>query len=653
MKRFFGLIPVILPILFVFFALSLPMLENGAVSSAPKAVYSALTGRQTEIEAGTEAAVNEEAGTNETTSVTVPVTEKITEETTKAVRVENTTEVRTTEAVKAAEKATEAAVQKETEEKAPETQPQTEAATEPETTAVEKKHYTAAAANKTKSAEITQMLAFGRDYTNAFAQSDEKHVYSFTATERGTVVYSVTHKKAENYGGWTLTLYQAYSPDGVGEATERRVLNVLDSSAEGATDSSVSIGLMPGEYLIIVEPASGKFTTQDYTLKAEFTPCTDHEIECNDSLSRYTELYSGVPMTGTASRFKDRQDTDVYLFRLPKQGYINLTFTHPNKDGVTVCWKVTLTNSAGREVYSENSTLSSTKLSSGRLGLKAGDYFITVSSRVYVDCEYVLKITRTSADDHETERNDQQSTADVLKLNTPTYGAMTSKVGSFDTDWYKFTVTEAGYVSLNFSHAADKNNSDKNGWRIRLLNSSGKCIYSHISAWSHEKNVSPTLGLGKGTYYVTVDCGDLFRNTAVYALNVKFTASDAWETENNGSFGTSDVLTFGKGTSAAITAADTDFDEDYFNFTLKEKGEVTVSLVSSKSAITKKIYRLTLFDADKKEVVIAGTDGKTYKDCSGGAETTARYELPAGKYYIRVTAGLYYDTHKYTVTVNK
>lgn len=500
--------------------------------------------------------------------------------------------------------------------------------------------------SSTEIVEKTQMLAFDREYTNAFVERSERHVYTFTATERGCITYYAKHKEINNLGGWNFILYQEYFVNGVDGETAFRPLNILKSTTKAKTDGSVDIGVMPGNYRIVVEPSATNLTTLSYTLKVCFTAAADHEIECNDTKARYTELYTAVPMKGSASYFPDKQDTDWYMFRLPSQGYIDVSFEHPDMNGMTVAWKVTVTNESGYVIYAENSALSSTKLSSGKIGLKAGVYYISVAARVYTDCGYTLTVTRSNADNYETERNNTKSNADILTLNSTTYGSLVSLNETFDIDYYKFTLTDAGYITINFAHEPDENNPDRTGWNIKLTDKDGKVIYHTTSAWGHETDKSPSLGLEAGTYYIITDCEDLFHNNTTYNITVKFTASALWESEPNNSFDQADKLDLDKGINAATTVAGTEFDDDYFKFSLTEKSDITVALKSSTSAIPKTIYKLTVYDADKKII--------STSDCTGAATTKLTCkELVKGTYYIKVSSALFYDTHKYTLTVSK
>ena len=518
--------------------------------------------------------------------------------------------------------------------------------------------------------EITDMLAFGREYVGSFDGEGQKHIYTFTATERGYVSYNVTHPEISGFGGWRFTLYEEYFLNGSDGEKGLRELNVLKSSSAAGTDKSVDIGVMPGEYRIVAEPSYAALTPEAYSLTATFTPCTDREVECNDNIYRYTELYSSVPMHGSASYSDTRSDTDCYMLRMPTDGVIRLVFEHADMNGVSVCWRVVLYTENGDEIYSENSTLSTLKLDSGELGLAEGYYFVGVYSRVYTSCEYVLTLTRQSTTAFESELNDAADGADPVDLNKSIKGALTLKNGKPDRDMFRFDLTEPGYFSFSFTHEADagekrdaeQGKTVKDGWNVYLLDIGMNGIYHIISSWADEENESPYIGLGAGRYYILVDNEDLYRNTATYTLNTFFTAAANWESEPNNSFDTADTVIPGVSLTATITEYDTELDDDCFVFENTAAAPVTVVLSHPSDVTGNKIFEFVLFDESLSPVQLCAEDGQPLEEdgspvytCvsyGGQVVTKAHYpSLSAGKYYIRVSPGFHIENMPYTVTV--
>ena len=69
----------------------------------------------------------------------------------------------------------------------------------------------------------------------------------------------------------------------------------------------------------------------------------------------------------------------------------------------------------------------------------------------------------------ETEMNDTYEDADTVSVNEQVYGSLRT---SDDNDWYKATVTEDGYLSLEFSHEYVE--SDNNWWEAYLYDADRK-----------------------------------------------------------------------------------------------------------------------------------------------------------------------------------
>lgn len=519
--------------------------------------------------------------------------------------------------------------------------------------------------------DMVSMLAFDREYVGSFASVDERHVYTFAADSRGVFQYGIGHGEISDFGGWTATLYQEYSTNGDDSDSVFRVLNVLNTSLESGTDRSVKIGVMPGNYRLIIEPAKTKISYEAYTLTANFTPGSEYEVECNDNIYRYTEIYSGVPLKGTTSYFTDHYDTDCFMVRLPKDGFLTLSFEHETLGSISVGWRVVLYDQNGNELYSENSSHATPAVNSGSIGLKAGCYFIGIYGRVYADCEYLLSVSRTASEWYESELNDSPETADPIDPNRSVSGSVSSKRGSLDRDYFALDVTEPSYLQFSFSHAADEeerkkatpDDPGKNGWNVRLRSSDGKDLYHIVSAWAAEYDESPFIGLSEGRYYLIVDSEDMYRNAATYTVSVDLTPAADWEREPNPDPDRATVLTAGIPVYGTLTEMDTDFDEDWFTFTLEERRSVGVVLAHTSDATGHELYQFTLYDADMNPVKLCNPDGTPMKNADGSYVTTCvglggsvmtngyYYGLKAGKYTIRLTGGLYFDNMPYTLTV--
>lgn len=496
-------------------------------------------------------------------------------------------------------------------------------------------------------------LYFLSPNVGSLASSEDSNVYTFTLVSRGVFRYSVRHKEMFNLSGWTVSLYGEYYVNGDGTEKAYRLLNTLTTTAGETTDRAVEIGLPAGEYRLVVTKGKA-FTSETYEIDALLKDTSQYEIECNDNIYRYTEIFSSLPLKGSASALPDRQDEDYYLFRMYEDGYAELKFEHPAvKDKTSVAWQVILYSESGKIIYSTNSMFSETVNKSGVIGLTAGNYYILIKNRVYADVNYTLTVSRTDDIGYENEKNDTTATANVIALNSTITGSVASQINSLDRDYFKFVVEKTGYITLEFAHNPIADSDGKDGWNYVLTNSSGEMIYYGVSAWGDDVSTSPFIGLGGGTYYICVDSENLYHNAESYYLTVNYIESDDWESESNNSFKKADALIIDTPIYGILADCGTDFDFDYYTFTLNEAADVTVSFSHEKLNYSKDIFTFSLYD--EKENAVNDSNGKaSVKVMSDKEKVTAEYKsLAAGKYYIKVATGLYFDQINYSICVEK
>lgn len=499
-------------------------------------------------------------------------------------------------------------------------------------------------------------LAFGESYAGVLPSADDRYIYPFTVTERGYLNYTVAHPELHDFKGWEATLYREYYLNGVDGEIGYREMNVLKTTALQTTDAAPSIGLMPGEYRLVVRSSSG-VSSEEFTLKAEFTPACDHEIECNDTKAAYTELYPGIPMIGSASCYSDRQDADWYLLRVRQDGKAEITFTHDTVNSVSVGWRVALYDENGTEIYSENSGLNTETVYSGELGIAKGIYFVAVLCRVRCDADYTLSVTTAADDAFERENNDTKETANDLPLGGAVSGCITARAGKLDRDLYRFEMPARGNFALVFTHAPTALETDKNGWNVKLYADNGALLYSMISTWNVGAARMPVLGLEPGTYYVEVNSEDLYRSTLTYTLIAGYNESSGFEMEPNNTKEAANPIAQGVPVTGAIIDG-AEPDDDYYCFTVTSRCRVTVTLEHAETESERDIFRFSVTDESgermplyQSAVTATDADGGEYFVASRGdqARVNGYYDLAAGTYYLKVTSGRFFDTMNYTI----
>ncbi|MBQ6065550.1 MAG: hypothetical protein IJK89_01895 [Clostridia bacterium] len=497
-------------------------------------------------------------------------------------------------------------------------------------------------------------LAFGESYAAVLASADDRYVYPFTVTERGYINYTISHAELHDFKGWEAALYREYYLNGVDGEVGYQPLNVLKTTALNTTDAAPSIGVLPGEYRLVVRSSAG-VSSEEYVLKAEFTPAYDHEIECNDTKAAYTELYPGIPMIGSASCYTDKQDADWYLLRVRQDGKAEITFTHATTDSVSVAWRIALYDENGTEIYAENSGLNTQTVYSGELGIAKGVYFLAVLCRVRCDADYTLSVTTTADDRFERENNDTKETADALALGGTVSGCVTAKAGRLDRDIYRFEMPARGNFALVFTHAPAALPTDKNGWNVKLYAANGALLYAMISTWNVGTARMPVLGLEPGTYYVEVNSEDLFRSTLTYTLIAGYNESSGFEMEPNNTPEAASPIAQGVPVTGAIIDG-VDPDDDYYCFTVTSYCRVTVTLEHDETEGDRDIFRFSVTDKAGERMPLC--QSATATDADGAYFVTSRgnqprvngyYDLAPGTYYLKVTSGRFFDTMNYTI----
>ncbi len=469
------------------------------------------------------------------------------------------------------------------------------------------------------------------------AASDTIH-YEFDVGERGVLYYGLD-SEAENSAAWKVRLYQQYYVNGSGGETAYRSLNTLNAAAKNKRNRAPGIGLMPGHYRISVA-SEGVFTPALFSLCIEFYAGTAYEMEYNDSVTRYTEIYADVPVKGSASLYDDGRDTDWYMIRTYSDCALDLLFTHTSSKQTTVAFKVYLYDADMRELYSGNSLLSDISITSGRVGVPAGTYFIQVQGRVYTESEYTLTVRRDAAD-FEKEPNDGFAFATPIVPGEALRGALSGRSGNSDRDYYVFTLQNPGYVNVALKNLVLAEKSSGYIRRVRLLDSEGHSLYGALLTDVADGIRSSNIGLGAGTYYISVDNDDLYLNSGTYEIEYSFTASSGWEREYNGTPECATQITDRVNVSGTISDAEALFDEDWYTFSTDDAGTLILRLNHDNLGGGRDIFHVTLYSAAQKQI------GDTMVSFESSDTVSARFAVAKGKFYVKVTSGNYKSDVRY------
>lgn len=419
----------------------------------------------------------------------------------------------------------------------------------------------------------------------------------------------------------------------------------VKSAGTDTTTQVPSMGVAAGTYYIRIRAEESQLIS--YKITAKFTETSLWEKEYNDTYSTASAIATGKTYSGSSSNYSD---VDYYSFKITKAGLVSITFTHQNYMNSSRYYKIKIVNSKGTEFAEFESNGTDTKKSLSNLGLPAGTYYAVVDGDYNTPADvYKLNIGYKASTACETEYNDTTTTADTLKLGVKYTGA-TIQGDKDDKDYYKFSLSEPGYISLSFTHA---NYNSSNSYFSVMLYDSRVNELCEITSKGTDKTKSITaLGLPKGTYYVLID-SSYYGDNKSYGLQVYNKKVKNYETEDNGAISAADPIKIGSTYSGrTIGKYEGGYDTDYYKFTLTKKSWMNISMTHKSTGNTSVQWYARL--RDKEDHIIYENNGNhTYFDSEGTRKYTqsGNFLLDRGTYYIEVYGRV--ATTTYTINVSK
>ena len=253
----------------------------------------------------------------------------------------------------------------------------------------------------------------------------------------------------------------------------------------------------------------------------------------------------------------------------------------------------------------------------------------------------VMTVTVSAAS--EKEPNDSYSAATAISVNTPVDGALSK---SSDVDWYKFTVSERGYINIDFTH--DLIDSSSTYWDVRVYNSTGVNTVDGSSSQfivrGNANMLSSTIGIAPGTYYIKVTSN--YYSSNPYVIKVNFTPTDAWEIESNSNKNNATELSTNKEYGASLSSSG---ESDWFKFTVSESGYFNVDFKHELIDSTNTYWEIRFYDFTAVNFI----DGNNDKYSVAGNQNvkTADVGVAPGTYYIKINSN-YYSNMDYSLKIN-
>ncbi len=468
---------------------------------------------------------------------------------------------------------------------------------------------------------------------------DQADYFKFTTSKAGYVSIDLTQVQREypTYDYYYVKLYNA-------NYTELTNFSIIGGET---SKSSVKIGLAAGTYYVLVQGTyRARTENAEYSFKVNWTQTDYWEKELNSSLTSATNMALNKQYGGT---IRNSSDEDYYKFTLSEAGAVSLTLKHALLSNVSsVYYYVTLYNADGTSYYVRMSSKGSdTSLTSTKIGLASGTYYIKVESGSTDTGVYTLQTNFSASSVWETEFNDAINVADKVSVNKEYNGALSS---SGDVDYYKFSTSADGYITLNFKHA----NLDSGNYYFKatIMLSSGTELATMYSTGFETSKSTAKIGLKKGTYYIKIT--DYSYSNTPYKFKVNYTEASNWEKEDNGSISGATKISLGKdynGTSYVDSRAYSDY--DYYKFSLDKKSWINISFKHANTGTTSSQWSVYVIDGsgntiysdiNKKYFSIGSVAGtKTYA-------STGNIQLGKGTYYIKIYGSTSAEPYKINVS---
>ncbi len=348
----------------------------------------------------------------------------------------------------------------------------------------------------------------------------------------------------------------------------------------------------------------------------------------------------------------EEDDLDYYKFTLSDAGSVYINFKHENLFDSDEYWVATLYNSNTEEISSFSFSGTDTNVDTYKVGLGSGTYYLEIhggnwwsnnTSHCFSETTYTFNLKYTKSAYWEKENNEEFKTASKISLNKSYNGSVNDDA---DIDYYKFTLSSAGRVYINFKHENLYDSAEY--WTATLYNSSTEEI-SYYSFLGTDTSVNTyKVGLAAGTYYLEIHGGNWWSNNTshrfseiTYTFNLKYAETEYWEKENNEELKNASKVYLNK---RYLGSVNDESDRDYYKFTVSEKSNIKLAFNINKQNSEEEYYIVSLYDSKSNEMLsqsIYGNKKTTYINTL----------LNSGTYYLEVHGGNWWSnntSHCYT-----
>ena len=370
------------------------------------------------------------------------------------------------------------------------------------------------------------------------------------------------------------------------------------------------------------------------------------EIEPNDDIVTATRMQLNQPYTG---KLQERYGEDWYSFTLTKPGIVSVKMATVKQENDRKYWDITV-----RDKDDPSYTLWSTSISgyntvteSSKLGLVPGTYYIYIDySSYWSESEYTITVNYEEANNWEKELNEKWTTATPVEFGKTYYGSLRNSY-SYENDWYSFTVTAPGVVTVKLD--TEKQENDSRYWSFSLRDKDN----IDYELWKRQINgyttstSSPEIGLGPGTYYICVR-SDSYWASAPYGLTVSYSAADNWETELNEKWTTAVPIEVNQTYYGSLRNTYS-YEKDWYSFTVTVPSSVALSFNAPRGEDDYKYWDVSIRDKDNPDKEIWQQHVTGYS-----TSVTSEYcDVAPGTYFVLVESSNEWSPSTYSISISE
>ena len=373
---------------------------------------------------------------------------------------------------------------------------------------------------------------------------------------------------------------------------------------------------------------------------ADITPSNsveDEEIKTESSVKTYASDSESASQSISVNKkyygeLSTSDEVDNYKFTLSNAGSVRIDFGKEYENS-NRGWTVEVYNSNWEIIKRDEFRCGNSKTdSSSVLGLTSGTYYLRIKAISYdwTDTKYNFTLVYSTSNAWEKETNNSFSTASMVNTNSVYYGSI-SNSDSTDNDYYKFSLSDAGHIRIDFGKEYDSN--EYHGWNVILYNSEQvKYIEWTFNCGNTKTDSTCEYGLPKGTYYILIKPIDYDDTSVTYNFNINFSSSAVWEKELNDDLATPNLMKV----NTTYYGTTTSWNEDCYKFTLKKNGTVSIDFGKAYDKDTSHGWDVRLYNTDREEV----SKGDVY--CGDtNIKSVISTDLVAGSYYLKVSPKAY------------